>query len=343
MVRSGLGNRMNELLIGRRRIGPGHPTFIIAEAGLNHNGDPALAARLIECAAQCGADAIKFQTYQTQELFQPDHADYQQFKRMEFSSVVYQRLFDLAQDHNIILLSTPFDEGSADLLDSLGIAAFKVGSGEVTHLHFLEHLARKGIPIMLSTGMSSLEQVGRAVEAIQKHDAPLALLHCVSSYPCPLEEANLRIMDALAAQFNVPVGYSDHTTEDIAPVAAVGRGACIIEKHFTLSQHLPGWDHFFSYPPESMTRMVNTIRQVEIALGSNMKSLRAAEHPIETIARRSIYTRRAISTGETFTHENLVVRRPLGPLSADRFQDALGKQAPRDLPADAPLLPSDLE
>ena len=188
-----------------RTIGSGFPTFIIAEAGLNHNGNPELAAKLIKTAKECGADAIKFQTYTTAELFPPDHPDYTKFEKHVFSRDTYEALIGDAKRNQIVFLSTPFDEASADLLESLGISAFKIGSGELTHLQFLRYLAEKKKTVILSTGMATAEQVDTAVETIQSaENTSLALLHCVSAYPCPIEEANIRRISTLKEHYALP-------------------------------------------------------------------------------------------------------------------------------------------
>lgn len=329
---------MKSIRIQERTIGPGFPVFVIAEAGLNHNGNPDMAAKLIKTAAACGADAIKFQTYTTAELFPPDHPDYAKFERHVFSRDTYEALIGDARRHHIVFLSTPFDEASADLLESLNVPAFKIGSGELTHLQFLKYLALKKRPLLLSTGMATGEQVDRAVETIQgTGNGSLALLHCVSAYPCPLEEANVRRITTLRNQYELPAGYSDHTESTIAAVAAVSLGACIIEKHFTLSHHLPGWDHHFSFDPDQFRAYVKKIRDTETVLGSPNKALTVSEKSIEEIARRSLYARTAIKAGEPFTPQNLIVRRPIGPLPADQYERVLGKIARRDIQEGTPI------
>jgi len=335
---------MREIQIGGRTIGGEAPCFLIAEGGLNHNGDPGLAARLITAAAECGADAIKFQTYTTEELFPPDHPDFARFQKHRFTRGTYLDLQRTAADHGICLLSTPFDEASADLLDSIPLPAFKIGSGELTYLAFLKYLAAKGKPLILSTGMSTWDEVDRAVQAIQEeNNSALALLHCVSAYPCPLEEVHLRRLTALRERYPFPAGFSDHTESDVAAVAAVALGACVVEKHFTLSHHLPGWDHFFSYDPVQMKRFVAAVRDTEKALGASRKTLTPSEAPIERIARRAIYARVPLKAGETINTRNIIVRRPAGPLAADRLEAILGRVMLRDLPAGAPLQLSDFE
>ena len=335
---------MDAMKINNREIGAGQPCFIIAEAGLNHNGDPEIAKQLIKKAADCGADAIKFQTYTTGELFPPDHPDYKKFEKHVFGEDIYKELIEESNKNNIIFLSTPFDEASADLLFSLGITAYKVGSGELTHLQFLKYLARKELPMILSTGMSNMDQVDKAVQAIQSvGDVPLSMLHCVSAYPCPVKEVNVRRITMLKNRFAAPIGFSDHTESDTSALAAVVLGACIVEKHFTLSHHLPGWDHHFSYDPNQLRRFVKAIREVETSLGESEKHVTESEVKIEEIARRAIYARIPLKAGYILTAKNLIVRRPAGPISADQFEEVLGKVVLRDIPVGEALRLEDIK
>lgn len=334
---------MDTIQIGSRIIGAGQPCYIIAEGGLNHNGDPELAVQLIKKAAECGADAVKFQTYTPGELFPPDHPDYAKFKKCVFSRKIYQELQKTAQENAIDFFSTPFDEASADLLESLQVPVFKVGSGELTHLAFLQYLAAKGKPMILSTGMSTFPQIDSAVKTIKEAgNPPLALLHCISAYPCPAENVNLHIMEQLQKRYPAPTGYSDHTTTDIAAVAAAALGACIIEKHFTLSHHLPGWDHFFSYDPEQFKHLVQSIRETGKVMGSTERCVQNPETPIEQIARRALYARSAIKAGQILCREDIVIRRPIGPMPADQIDLVLGKTAKIDIAAETALYPEEL-
>ncbi len=328
---------MTTIQIGSNRIGDKMPCFIIAEGGLNHNGDMNLAKKMIHSAAQAGADAIKFQTFTTEELFPPNHPDYAQFQKTLFDRDTYLQLQQEARQQGLVFLSTPFDKDSVDLLDEIGVPAFKIGSGEVTHVELLEYIATKGKPILLSTGMSQWEQIDRAVKTIRKHENPLILLHCVSAYPCPIEEAQIRTMTAIRERYGLLVGYSDHTEGDEAALAAVALGGCVVEKHFTLSQDLPGWDHFFSYDPDQMRHLIHSIRLVEACLGDDQKGLTQKEQEIQSIARRALYARRYIRAGEVLNHENVVVRRPEGPIPADQWPLAAGKKAAKDIPSETPL------
>ncbi len=329
--------------IGDKHIGDGSPCFIIAEAGLNHNGMPEMAAQLIEVAADCGVDAVKFQTYLTHELFAPDHPEYDKFERMQLSRDVYNDLRRIADQRGVMLLSTPFDEISADLLFELGVPAFKIGSGELTHLDFLRFVASKQRPMVLSTGMSTPTQVDAAVAVLHEANAEFALLHCVSSYPCPPESARVSAVSALREKFHVPIGYSDHTTGVEAALAAVALGACIVEKHFTLSKNLPGWDHFFSSDPDELKRLVASIRTTEQVLGRPEKSVQETERPIETIARRALYARRYLKAGEVLGRNDVLVRRPLGPISAEKLDEYVGKTLTHDIGSQCALKPEDFQ
>ena len=324
-------------------IGEGRPCFIIAEAGLNHNGMAEMAAQLIETAADCGADAIKFQTYLTHELFAPDHPEYDKFERMQLSRDVYNDLRKIADQRNIILLSTPFDEISVDLLYELGVPAFKIGSGELTHLDFLRFAASKKKPMVLSTGMSTPSQIDAAVAVLNESNADFALLHCVSSYPCAPESACVRSVTTLREKYNVPVGYSDHTIGVEAALAAVALGACIIEKHFTLSKNLPGWDHFFSADPDELRRLTASVRITESVLGAAEKTVQESERPIESIARRALYARRWLKAGEVLGRSDVLVRRPLGPISAEKLDDYVGRTLVRDVGSQCALKPGDFQ
>lgn len=329
---------MTSIQLSNKTIGDDHPCFIIAEAGLNHNGEPNLAHDLIDSAAECGADAIKFQTYKTQELFPPDHPDYKKFQQTEFTLKTYRELKSHAEEKNMVFLSTPFDVDSLQMLESLDVEAIKIGSGEVTHLAFLKRVAQTNKPVILSSGMSTVPEIQTAVQTLLGSNCKgLALLHCVSAYPCPPEKANIRMVSFLKKHFNLLTGYSDHTTCDTAAMSAVALGACILEKHFTLDHELPGWDHFFSYDPTQFKTMVHMIRETEAVLGLGDKVLVDVEEEIHKIARRSIYARRDIKAGETIEEHMLVIRRPVGPLQADQLDAVIGKQAKINIPAESPL------
>lgn len=333
-----------KITLTQKSIGNSQPCFIIAEAGLNHNGDPVLAHRLIDAAATCGADAIKFQTYRTQELFAPDHPDYEKFKQAEFTFDIYQELKSHAEEKGLVFLSTPFDEASLDLLNRLDVEVIKIGSGEVTHHSFLKRVAQLNKPVLLSTGMSTIPEIHAAVKILLEHSEQRpVLLHCVSAYPCPVEKANIRMVLFLQKHFDLLTGYSDHTTSDTAAVSAVALGACVIEKHFTLDHELEGWDHFFSYDPVQFQRMVAAIRETETVLGHPKKQVDEIEEAVHKIARRSIYARRDIRAGEFIEEHMLVIRRPVGPLQADQIDAVIGKRAAHDIPAESAIRLDDVQ
>jgi N,N'-diacetyllegionaminate synthase len=336
--------------IGGRPVGAGAPVFFIAEAGVNHNGDPALAHRLIEVAAAAGADAVKFQTFRTEALVSrhAPKAPYQvettgggegqleMLRRLELSREAFAALAEDCRRRGILFLSTPFDHASADDLEALGVAAFKTGSGELTNLPLLEHLAAKRRPIIVSTGMATLDEVATAVAAVGGR-APLALLHCVSAYPAPPGESNLRAMDTLRARFSCPVGFSDHTPGLTVALAAVARGASIVEKHFTVDRTLPGPDHRASLDPGELAALVTAVREVEAALGDGDKRPTPAELPTRAVARKSLVAARALRRGEPLTAEAVTVKRPGTGIPPGELGRALGRRVRRDVGADEVL------
>lgn len=334
--------------IAGRAIGAGHPCFVIAEAGVNHNGDMQKAKRLIRAAKDAGADAVKFQSFVAERLVTLDapKADYQirntgskesQFqmlKKLELSEHDHKLLIEYARETGILFLSTPFDEVSADLLESMKLPAFKLPSGELTNHAFLTHVARKRKPMIVSTGMSTLAEVAAAVKAIEgAGDPPLALLHCTSSYPADPREANLRAMETMRKKFGRPTGYSDHTLGVEVSLGAVALGATIVEKHLTLDRKLPGPDHAASLEPGDFARLVRGIRIIEQSLGHGRKELARGESNTVKIARKSLVAARSIVKGAIFTVDTLAVRRPgtgLPPTDLDRV---VGKKASKYIPA----------
>lgn len=330
-------------------IGDLHPVFIIAEAGVNHNGDLDMALRLIDAAAAAKADAVKFQTFSTERLvtrrapkaaYQKQTTDnqenqYAMLKRLELSRSDHERLLAHAQDQGITFLSTPFDHASADLLIELGVPAIKIGSGELTNLPLLEHVARQGQAIILSTGMAYLGEVEEAVRCIQAHsDAPLILLHCVSNYPAHEADVNLRAMLTMRQALGLPVGYSDHTLGMTMPIAAVALGACAIEKHFTLDRSLPGPDHRASLEPDEIQAMVQAIRDVEAALGDGIKRPTTGELDTARVARRSVVSQVDIPAGTEITTQMLAIKRPGTGIPPRDLARVLGRIARVTIPAD---------
>jgi N,N'-diacetyllegionaminate synthase len=344
------------LHIAGRPVGPGAPCFVIAEAGVNHNGDMDMAARLVDAAADAGADAVKFQTFRADRLAVEDapKAPYQladgaeesqaaMLRRLELKPEAHRGLQEHCARRGILFLSTPFDEVSADLLETLDVPAFKLGSGEVTNWPLLAHIARKGRPLILSTGMSTLDEVAAAVAVVRDAgDPPLALLHCVSAYPAPAEEANLHAMGALTEAFGVPVGFSDHSVGNDVSLAAVALGARIIEKHFTLDRTLPGPDHAASIEPDELTALVAGVRRVESALGSGVKAPTGAEAANIGVVRRSVGAVVDIPAGARIEAGMLAMVRPATGIPPARVGEVLGRTAARVIGAGSLLVWEDL-
>ena len=334
--------------------------FIIAEAGVNHNGDIKLAYRLVEKAKEAEADAIKFQTFLTEKIISKkvDMASYQKkniksqetqfdmIKKLELSYEDFRKIKKYCDDIGIIFLSTPDEEESLDfLVDDLKVPAIKIGSGEITNLPFLKYAARKKIPIILSTGMANLSEVEEAVNIItQNQDSvntsifpPLTLLHCTSNYPCPMEEVNLKAMLTLKEAFKLPVGYSDHTLGIEVPIAAVALGAKVIEKHFTLDKNLPGPDHKASLEPEELKVMIKAIRNIEKALGDGIKKPNKSEVEIMKVVRKTLVAARDIKKGEIIKDKDIVIKRA-GIGIPPKFKDTIvGMKINKDIKKDTPF------
>ena len=321
-----------KISLGGRLVGDGEPCLIVAEIGENPLGNVELACAHIQQAALVGADAVKFQTSTPEEIFNPSSPDYAEGARVELARSDYPRLMEVARANNVIFFSTPFDEPSADFLEKLGVPFFKIGSGELTHHSLLRHVALKGKPMIVSTGMSDQAHIDAAVRVIQgTGNDQLIIAHCVSIYPAPLESANVRALHTLQARLGVPVGYSDHTISNAASLAAVALGACYIEKHFTLSRALPEGDNNMSVEPHEFRALVHDIREVESTLGSGHRSVLPGEEILLPLIRRGIYARRTIRRGETIERGALAVRRPRGDIPADQLDIVVGRTATADI------------
>lgn len=323
--------------------------LIIAEAGVNHNGSLAMAKQLADVAKAAGADIVKFQTAKPELVISrfAEKAEYQKAetgeaesqlemcKRIHLTFDEHAQLKEYCDSIGIAYLSTPFDLDSIDFLQQLGTPMWKVPSGEITNLPYLEKIAATKKPVILSTGMSMISEIEDALTILEDGGAgPITLLHCNTEYPTPIEDANLLAMQDLREQFGLPVGYSDHTAGIEADIAAAALGAVVIEKHFTLDKALPGPDHKASLSPEELTTMVAAVRKTELALGDGRKHVTESEAKNKPIARKSILAKRDIKKGETFTPENLTVKRPGDGISPMRWYDVLGKTAKRDFAED---------
>jgi N,N'-diacetyllegionaminate synthase len=340
-------------------------TFVIAEAGVNHNGSAELALQLVDVAARCGADAVKFQTFSADKLVRrgAEKAAYQQaatgdgdqhsmLKQLEMSEDLHRKLFARCQEMNIEFMSTPFDEDAVDFLLGLGMRRIKVPSGEITNIPFLRFLAAKDVPLIVSTGMASLAEVQEAVKTIaaersrlgfvQELNEMLCILHCTSNYPAEPSDVNLRAMRTMADVIVMPVGYSDHTLGLAVSTAAVALGATVIEKHFTLDKQMPGPDHQASLDPDELAQLIGQIRSVESALGSTEKAPVPSELPVRDLVRRSVTTVRDIVAGEVLKASDVSLLRPGTGIPPKDLESVPGQIAARALPAGTTLVWGDL-
>jgi N,N'-diacetyllegionaminate synthase len=327
-------------------------TFVIAEAGVNHNGDPALARALVDVAVAAGANAIKFQTFNVDRLLTRsaakadyqrratgnEQSQYEMLARLELSPADHEMLFSYCAEAGIEFMSTPFDPESARFLKRLGVRRLKISSGDVTNLPMLEVVGALGLPVVLSTGMADMAEVSAAVATLRAAGADdLAVLHCVSNYPADPALTNLRAMDALARAFGTPVGLSDHSTGLTVAIAAVARGAAYIEKHFTLDRNLPGPDHQASLLPDELRALVAAIRDVEAALGDGIKRPVPSELPVRDVARKSLVAARDLPAGAVLTREDLDVLRPGTGLSPATLPTVVGRRTARAIAHHTPI------
>lgn len=334
--------------LGSRLVGDGRTCFVIAEAGVNHNGSLSLAHELVDAAAEAGADAVKFQTFQAEALVTPSapKAGYQQrttdvdesqldmLRRLELSLDDHRTLQQRCRASGIQFLSTPFDEASADALEALGVPAFKISSGDLTNTPFLRRVARKGRPMLISTGMATLDEVAAAVRAVEGEGLQeIVLLQCTSAYPADPRDANLRAMATMRDAFGVPVGFSDHTPGLEVALAAVALGASVLEKHLTTDRRLPGPDHLASLEPAQFAALVRGVRTVEAALGDGRKTPADAERDVSQVARKSLVAARPLAAGERLTDAAVAIRRPGTGLAPDRRADVIGRRARVDIAA----------
>ncbi len=325
--------------------------FIIAEAGVNHNGLIDNAYRLIDVAVEAGADAVKFQTFKAENLVSKsaDKANYQKqttdesetqfemIKKLELSVDVHKKLIKYCNERGIMFLSTPFDHESINLLNELGLEIMKIPSGEITNLPYLRHIGALKKKVILSTGMSTLEEVGDALSILINAGTAkenITVLHANTMYPTPLNDANLNAMLTIQQEFDITVGYSDHTMGIEVDIAAVAMGASIIEKHFTLDNSLSGPDHKASLEPKELKAMVTSIRNIEKALGNGVKVPSNSEKPNISVARKSIVANQAIKIGDIFTEENITVKRPGNGISPMKWDEVVGSVSEKDYQID---------
>lgn len=322
-------------------------TYIIAEAGVNHNGSLAMAKQLVDVACEAGANAVKFQTFKADSLVSKSaqKADYQKqttnaeetqhemIKKLELDRMAHIELIAYCKAKSIEFLSTPFDHDSIELLHELGLTTFKIPSGEITNLPYLRHIGSLSKQVILSTGMANLGEIEAALQVLTRAGTQrenIRILHANTEYPTPMQDVNLKAMQTLGQAFDLPYGYSDHTNGIEVPIAAVALGATVIEKHFTLDKTLPGPDHKASLKPDELVAMVSAIRNIELALGSPVKQPSPSESKNKAIARKSLVAKTPIRQGEAFTEANLTVKRPGTGISPLRWDEIIGTKAKRD-------------
>lgn len=339
--------RIEEVLINAE-----HACFIIAEAGVNHNGDLEMALELVRKAKEIGVDCVKFQTFKAEsvitkkapkamyqlEVTDPEESQFEMLKKLELTDEDYLRIIEECNKQQIIFLSTPYNEEDADFLNDLGVTAFKIASGQIVELAFLEHVAKFGKPIILSSGMATLAEVFEAVMTIRAAgNEQMAILQCTTNYPSQNEDANIRAMISMGESLDLLYGYSDHIEENYACFAAVALGAKIIEKHFTLDRNLPGPDHKASLNVQEFKLLIDGIRKTETALGSPIKKPSPKEIQNTEGMRRSIVLNGPIKKGETITEENMAFKRPATGIAPKRKKELIGKKAAVDIDQDFPL------
>lgn len=335
-------------------------TIIIAEAGVNHNGSLTLAKQLVDAAAEAGADFVKFQTfkteklvsktaqkanYQNQNMADGDTSQFNMLKKLELSVENHHELIAYAEKKQISFLSTAFDLDSLQFLNSLNFDLFKVPSGEITNKPYLETIASFNKPVVVSTGMATMQEIEDAINVLVKGHVLLkdiTILHCNTQYPTPFNDVHLRAMQTIGKKFGVKYGYSDHTLGIEVPIAAVALGASLIEKHFTLDHQLPGPDHKASLNPDELKQMIRAIRNIEMALGSDEKKPSPSEIPNIAPARKSIHLAKSLEKGETILAEHLIMKRPGDGISPMQIDEIIGKKIRHQLPEDHQLKPEDL-
>jgi len=338
-----------EFKIQNKFVGYNHTLFFIAEAGVNHNGSTEMGRQLIDIAVKAGADAVKFQTFKTENIIIPNapkstyHVEttgddsnqswFELLKTQEMSREMHVRLIEYCFDKKIIFLSTPYDEESADMLEDLDVSAFKIASTDTSNIPLLRYIACKGRPMILSTAMATMKEVEEAVTAVRGEGLEdIALMQCTGNYPAKLSDSNLRVMQTYMEKLNCIVGYSDHTMDFINPVAATVMGAKIYEKHFTIDKSLPGPDHRMSLNPEELIKTVKAIRDTEMALGSSKKQVLKSEKENRIRLRKSIVANTDINKDQTIQEKMIAIKRPGSGISPGSIDNVIGKKAVIDIP-----------
>ena len=330
--------------IAEKQIGKKYPVFVVAEAGINHNGNVKIAKNMISSAKDCGADAIKFQTFRAGDLASKKSKFFKIFKKVEIDYTHLGELSDHAKKERIIFFSTPFSEEAVDVLADLHVPAFKIASGDITHIPLIKKAASKKKPIIISTGMSNFAEIDFAVKAIKsERNNKIIIMHSVTSYPTPSSDANLRAINTLQCRYKYPIGYSDNGAGILVPIIAVSLGARIIEKHFTLNKKMNGPDHSFSADPNELSLLVKKIRETEIILGDGKKNPQPSELQNIQHARRSIIALVDIKKGDKLTYSNIAIKRPGIGIMPLNFHKVIGSSAKRNIKIDQPIKWSDIK
>jgi N-acetylneuraminate synthase/N,N'-diacetyllegionaminate synthase len=347
----------SSIFLGKSKIGEGESVYIIAEVGVNHNGDLALAKKLIHEAALCGVDCVKFQTFKAERVVTKnapkatyqlkttaaDESQEKMLKKLEMSMDAYREIIECCNDNNVLFISTPYNVEDVDFLEQLGVSAYKLASIHAAEPWFASYVAKTGKPVILSTGMATLDEVEMTVKAMRATgNGKIILLQCTTNYPSRIEDTNLLSMQTLANKFNLTVGYSDHTVDDIACIVSIGLGAKVIEKHFTLDKTMEGPDHSTSATPDEFRRLVKAIRSAEIVMGSAIKQPCAAERENMEGMRRSIVAKCNIKQGEVINESLITFKRPATGLESHHFSEMLGKRVARDIKIDEFVLMKDV-
>ena len=310
-----------------KEIGENKPVFIVAEAGINHNGCLNIAKKLISEAKKSGADAIKFQMFSADDLATKNSKYYQLFKKLELSDLDFEELNNFARLKKIIFFASPFSNHAVDQLEKLQVPVYKIASGDLTNLPLIEYVAKKRKPIIISTGMSNIKEIKETLLKIKKINNRIILLHSVSGYPTPIQEVNLKVIQSLKSKFPYAVGFSDNGIDQLVPLVAVSMGAKIIEKHFTLNKNMKGPDHKISSNPKEFSNLVKNIRLIEQMMGNNMKSCQKSEAVNKTAARRSITANQIIKKGEKISEHMIAIKRPATGIEPKFFKKVIGKIA----------------
>lgn len=338
-------------------IGENQPPIVIAEAGVNHNGSIKLAKELIDIAKEAGADIVKFQTFHPREMATPSGPSAQYIKRespeaeswyklledLTLPDEAFGELLNYCKKKGIVFLSTPYDESSADLLDKIGVPMFKIASTDTNNIPFIEYVAKKGKPMIISTGLSTFEEAQEAVEACKRvGNSQVVIMQCTSNYPASIEAANIKVISTYRDKLGVLVGYSDQTNGDLCAILAVGQDAVLFEHHFTKDKSLPGPDQKASTNPEELRRYIQAVHDAYVALGDGVKRIMPEEKSTKPRMQKSLTATRNIRAGEVITDEDILIRRPATGILPKRLKEVVGKKAARNIKADHPIKESDI-